>query len=236
MSKHNHQTNKAAAAAPVDAPTTPAQELNEALAAQAPADPPVVQKPSLEATSSVEAPVVAGEKVIEVSDFEALGLKAKHSESVTSLIGRVLATGDTAAASVIQDFDNFIAKTGPEFILTTSEFAEAQLMVFRAIQKVVNDLGESQAITLVTVLRMIEETGEYGTLSGAKVFRYGDFSRLSMFEREAYVDVWNALHLLAPVKGRKDVTKFMDLSNLTKGGAFTESGVQRLITFAKGEV
>lgn len=165
-----------------------------------------------------------------------LVLNSEHSNTVLSLIERVVATGDSSAIAVVQEFDNFITETGPTRILTTSQFAQAQLAIFRSIQVMINDLTDSQNITLVTVLKMIDETGEYGTLSGAKVFRYGDFSRLSLFEREAYINVWNALHLLAPVKGRKDITKFTDLTILSRSSAFSEVGIRRLVTFAKGEV
>jgi hypothetical protein len=83
-------------------------------------------------------------------------------------------------------------------------------------------------------LKAVDETGEYGTLSGVGVFRYGDLTRLGVDDRQAYVSVWNAFHLLAPIKGRDKILKFADLKKLHKGSSFSEEGVQRLIAFAEG--
>lgn len=164
-----------------------------------------------------------------------LQLRATYSPEAVSMFTAVVNTGDINAIAVIQELDNFNYNTHRSRTLTAGQFATLQLSIFRAIQTLINDLqGNTQSITLAAFLKAVDETGEYGTLSGVGVFRYGDLTRLGVDDRQAYVSVWNAFHLLAPIKGRDKILKFADLKKLHKGSSFSEEGVQRLIAFAEG--
>ncbi len=188
-----------------------------------------------EAPEAPQAPVVT-ELTDEIKyTIGELQLRATYSPEAVSMFTAVVNTGDINAIAVIQELDNFNYNTHRSRTLTAGQFATLQLSIFRAIQTLINDLqGNTQSVTLAAFLKAVDETGEYGTLSGVGVFRYGDLTRLGVDDRQAYVSVWNAFHLLAPIKGRDKILKFADLKKLHKGSSFSEEGVQRLIAFAEG--
>ena len=188
-----------------------------------------------EAPEAPQAPVVT-ELTDEIKyTIGELQLRATYSPEAISMFSAVVNTGDINAIAVIQELDNFNYNTHRSRTLTAGQFATLQLSIFRAIQTLINDLqGNTQSVTLAAFLKAVDETGEYGTLSGVGVFRYGDLTRLGVDDRQAYVSVWNAFHQLAPIKGRDKILKFADLKKLHKGSSFSEEGVQRLIAFAEG--
>lgn len=196
----------------------------------------IVTEAAVEVEQATEAAVEEQEETLAEAPVESnadklfQGLLCTYGADLKGLIKKVFETEDTVAKAVIQDFDSYAFEMARGRSITGPEAAMNQMKIFRAIQSLILNLDENFNVTFAAVLKMIEEAGEYGVFSGAAVYRFGDISRLRTSEQEAYLDIWNLLIVIAPVKGRKHAIGLVDLNRPFRQ-AFSDLGKRRVLAF-----
>ncbi len=107
--------------------------------------------------------------------------------------------------------------------------ARHQVTLYRALLTIINDLEDDFQIVFATLLKLFEEH-KAGVFHDSYIFRFMDSIELPENDRRALQRLVNMLKLMAPVKGREQAIKQVNLEDSLKYGV-KESGRQRILAY-----
>ena len=178
--------------------------------------------PSTIETVTPDTPVVAN--VPEVVD--AIVQTTDVSIKLDDLNPQVVSIAGKISLAQIQEY---VVNMRPKRPMLESEGARHQVILYRTLINIINNIDEDFVTVFSTILRLFEEHRD-DVFHEMYVFRFMEHITLSDIERKAFHRLLNLLRISAPIKGRDLALKQVDFNSTLQYG-ITEIGKQRIYAF-----
>lgn len=223
----------AAKVTPIDPPVVPAvaPAVIDVVATPAPVvtlppAPPVVVAPvpaPAPVVTPAPAPVVASTTVVVEGDVSAADLPKAIIDSVAAKVSNM-------AKIHLYSLADYMENMKPRRPVSVADGSRHQVTLYRTLISIINGSEEDFNIAFSTTLRLFAEYSK-GVFAESHVFRYFESMSLSDSDRKAFMRLLNLLKIVAPVKGREQALKLVDLVKTLEHEAISEAGRQRIMSF-----
>jgi hypothetical protein len=148
---------------------------------------------------------------------------------VQELIAQMAANSNVAAVSNFSVIENYINDMAPGKSMDEQFGSRHQVLLFRAIQSIINGDGKDFPEVFATLLKIFADNSK-GVFSAQYAFRFVAALPLNKDDLEGFLRIVNLLTVTGPVQSRALVVKTIDLKRALQYGV-NEAGVQRISSF-----
>lgn len=151
------------------------------------------------------------------------------SQSALDLIKQLKAEGSKTAIDVVDQVLLYMTEMAPGKIMPEDHGARFQVALYRALQTGINMTDTGFELMFATILKLVHEHAD-GVFSPRYFLRFTGLVKLSEDDRQGFVRIVNLLTTTAPVQGRKEALRHVDLPRSLQYG-FSELGKRRVMSF-----
>ncbi len=173
---------------------------------------------------STKAEIVAVKEQKIVNSSEIL-----YTKELQSLFDRINATKNPTVINAINAIKQYMIDMGPGKTMTPETGAKQQVTFFRNVKTLIDYSDNDFQIAFITLLRMFDEFKD-GVFSEMYVFRFMEYVVLTPEDRKAFLRILNLLKIAAPVSGRKEAMRQVNIPKSLEY-SFTEEGKRKIHVF-----
>lgn len=154
---------------------------------------------------------------------------AQMSPDAAGLFAQLKATGNRPAIGVIETILKYLVDMAPGKMIAEADGARCQATLFRALQTAINLVEQDFQLLFATILKIVDEHSK-GCFGIRHAYRFSDVLTMSTSDRHGFARILNLMSTAAPVAGRNNAMKQVDMIRSLEYG-FTEAGKRRVLTF-----
>lgn len=148
-----------------------------------------------------------------------------------TLLADVAATGNAQAINAIEAIKTYMAAMAPGKPMNAVDGGHNQVLFYRTMQNVINLVERDFQLLFATILKLVaDNSGSSGVFGPTYFVRWSATASLSPDDRKGFVRLCNLLMATAPVQGREQALRHVDMQRTLEFG-FSEAGKKRVMAF-----